>query len=278
MVLETNSFDFGDVSMANGKVTKTINIKMKATRIWYFKTRYFLHVHHRGAGCGRQKSAYGMPGCGGPNGSLNETMAQDNPLARTGLWPERAWTDAVGPLNASSPSPAAMAEKGLAGYHFFWRKCDKKLSYDPEITFQFWKGKILAQRERFWQSRFWHFLLFNGKKCCLQSVAIMPRWADFGTRLFLAMSLAVSVWPEFIWPCFFWKIIKKKKRQTRRRRCGGATALLASGCPSCGAPVFALFGFPLLYIASISRFGNKIIKHFTFVAGNLLLAENIQKI
>ncbi len=101
MVLETNSFDFGDVSMANGKVTKTINIKNEGDAdLVISKLATSCMCTTVALAVGDKKSpAYGMPGHGGPNGSLNETIAPGQSGSLELIFdPNAHGPDAVGPI------------------------------------------------------------------------------------------------------------------------------------------------------------------------------------
>ncbi len=120
------------------------------------------------------------------------------------------------------------------------------------------------------------------KNVAFKSVAIYAEMSGFWYTAFsLAMSLAVSVLAGIYLALFLFhrKIIKEKKNAKHAAGAGGtATALLASGCPSCGAPVFALFGFPLA-LTSLPFRGLE-IKLLSILLLSLviyLLAENIQK-
>lgn len=102
MVLETNNFDFGDVSMANGKVTKIINIKNEGDADLEISklvtscmcTTAALEVD------GKKSPAFGMAnGHGGASGPLNMSI----PPGKSGVLelifdPNAHGPDAVGPI------------------------------------------------------------------------------------------------------------------------------------------------------------------------------------
>ncbi|MEK7680789.1 MAG: DUF1573 domain-containing protein [Patescibacteria group bacterium] len=101
IVLETTSFDFGDVSMANGKVTKTISIKNEGDAD--------LKISKMSTSCmcttaaleidGKKSPAFGMPGHGGPSLPWTGTI----PAGKTGMLelvfdPNAHGPDATGPI------------------------------------------------------------------------------------------------------------------------------------------------------------------------------------
>lgn len=101
MVLETTSFDFGDVSMANGKVTKKISVKNEGDADLVISkmstscmcTTAALEVD------GKKSPAFGMPGHGGPSGAWTGTI----PPGKTGMLelvfdPNAHGPDAVGTI------------------------------------------------------------------------------------------------------------------------------------------------------------------------------------
>lgn len=101
LVLETNNFDFGDVSMASGKVTKKIAIKNEGNADLVVSklvtscmcTTVSLEVD------GKKSAAYGMAGHGGPTGFLNETIAPgQSGWLELVFDPNAHGPDAVGPI------------------------------------------------------------------------------------------------------------------------------------------------------------------------------------
>lgn len=102
MVLETTSFDFGDVSMANGKITKKISVKNEGDADLVISklvtscmcTTVALEVNDK------KSAAYGMAGGhGGASGFLNETI----PPGKSGVFelvfdPNAHGPDAVGSI------------------------------------------------------------------------------------------------------------------------------------------------------------------------------------
>ena len=59
---------------------------------------------------------------------------------------------------------------------------------------------------------------------------------------------------------------------------GAAVGLFASGCPTCGAPLFALFGAPLaLFSLPFRGLELKVLSIALLVLSIYLLVENIQK-
>ena len=101
MVLETTSFNFGDVSMAGGKVTKTISVKNEGDADLEISklvtscmcTTAALEVD------GKKSPAFGMPGHGGPSGAWSGSI----PPGKTGTLelifdPNAHGPDATGPI------------------------------------------------------------------------------------------------------------------------------------------------------------------------------------
>lgn len=121
------------------------------------------------------------------------------------------------------------------------------------------------------------------KNVAFKSITIYAEMSGFWYTFFsLAMSLATAVLAGIYLALFIFRrqLIKEKKnlRHAATGAGGTATALLASGCPSCGAPIFALFGFPLALTSLPFRgLEIKLLSILLLALAIYLLAENIQK-
>ena len=146
------------------------------------------------------------------------------------------------------------------------------------------------------------------KNVAFKSIAIYSAMSGFWYTVFsVAMSLAISVLSGIYLAMFLFRIaiikavpvfthslekankfafhsltsqIKEKKdaKHAASGTGGIAAALIASGCPSCGAPLLALWGAPLALTAL--PFQGLEIKLFSILLLSLaiyLVAENIQK-
>lgn len=121
------------------------------------------------------------------------------------------------------------------------------------------------------------------KNIAFKSITIYAEMSGFWYTAFsLAMSLTVAVLSGIYLALFLFRrhIIKEKKNAGHASTGAGGvtTALLASGCPTCGAPVFALFGFPLaLTSLPFQGLEIKLLSILLLSLAIYLLAENIQK-
>lgn len=121
------------------------------------------------------------------------------------------------------------------------------------------------------------------KNVAFKSMAIYAEMSGFWYTIFsLAMSLVIAILAGIYLALFLFRrnLIKEKKnlRHTATGAGGTATALLASGCPSCGAPVFAIFGFPLALTSLPFRgLEIKLLSILLLALSIYLLIENIAK-
>ena len=121
------------------------------------------------------------------------------------------------------------------------------------------------------------------KNVAFKSIAIYAEMSGFWYTAFsVIMSLIVAVMAGIYLALFLFRraIIKEKKNLGHATTSAGGvtTALIASGCPSCGAPVFALFGFPLALTSLPFRgLEIKLLSILLLSLAIYLLAENIQK-
>ena len=102
MVLETTSFDFGDVSMANGKVTKTINVKnegdadLEISKLFTSCMCTTAQIVHPD---GSKSGLKGMIGHGGGSSSLSETIpAGETAVLLVNFDPNAHGPAATGPI------------------------------------------------------------------------------------------------------------------------------------------------------------------------------------
>lgn len=121
------------------------------------------------------------------------------------------------------------------------------------------------------------------KNIAFKSITIYAEMSGFWyTAISLVMSLAVAILSGIYLALFLFRknIIKEKRAAGHAATSAGGvtTALLASGCPTCGAPVFALFGFPLaLTSLPFQGLEIKLLSILLLSLAIYLLAENIQK-
>lgn len=121
------------------------------------------------------------------------------------------------------------------------------------------------------------------KNVAFKSIMIYAEMSGFWYTVFsVAMSLAVAILSGIYLALFLFRrnLIKEKKNAGHAATGAGGvtTALLASGCPTCGAPVLAIFGAPLALSALPFRgLEIKLLSILLLSLAIYLLAENIAK-
>jgi len=97
----------------------------------------------------------------------------------------------------------------------------------------------------------------------------------------LFLSLVISVLAGIYLSLFLMRrrLIKKKEIKNKLSGAGGtAVGLFATGCPTCGAPLFALFGAPLaLFSLPFRGLELKVLSIVLLWLAIYLLVENIRK-
>ncbi|MBI4992686.1 MAG: hypothetical protein HZC26_00920 [Candidatus Magasanikbacteria bacterium] len=107
----------------------------------------------------------------------------------------------------------------------------------------------------------------------------MSSWAFTLFSLFL--SLVIAVLFGVYLSLFLVRRRLRKEREIKNKLCsasGTAIGLFAAGCPTCGAPLFALFGAPLaLFSLPFRGLELKVLSIALLALSIYLLVENIQK-
>ena len=113
----------------------------------------------------------------------------------------------------------------------------------------------------------------------ISAYAAMSGWAFTVFTLFLSLVISVLVGVYLSLFLVRRQLMKEKESKNKLSSISGAAVgLFAAGCPTCGAPLFALFGAPLaLFSLPFHGLELKILSIALLGLSIYLLVENIQR-
>ena len=121
--------------------------------------------------------------------------------------------------------------------------------------------------------------LWNITGKSISAYVVMSGWSFTLISLFLSLAISIlfGIYLSLLWARK--QLVQERGEKNKLAGAGGlASGLLAAGCPTCGAPLFALLGAPLaLFSLPFRGLELKVLSIVLLLLASYLLVENIKK-